>query len=184
MAGYTVSKIQQTVIVIQSLSHIQLCNPWTTTCQIPRSSTISQRLLKFMSNKLWYLTSKRSPREEHGNPFQYSWLENPHWQRSLTAMVHWTTKRSDTTEWLTHTHTHTHTHTREEIKFRNCFTISNITSDSTMKINIPWHITHWSPCLKHELGMKAEDISLDFFIFYVLWSHLKSIIHNQGYLIY
>ena len=81
-------------------------------------------------------------------------------------------------DWVTNTDTH------EEIKFRDCFTISNITSDSTMKINIPWQITHWFPCLKHELGMMAEDISLDFFIFYLLWSHLKLIIHNQGYLIY
>ena len=168
--------------VIQSLSHTQLYNPWTTACQTPLSSTISQRLLKFMSNELWYLTSKRSPGEEHGNPFQYSCLENPHGQRSLMAMVHGVAKSQT---WLSdsHTHTHTHTHTHEEIKFRDCFTISNITSDSTMKINIPWHITHWSPCIKHELGMKAEDVSLNF-IFYVLGSHLKLIVHNQGYLIY
>ena len=34
----------------------------------------------------------RSPGEEHSNPLQYSCLENPHGQRSLTATVHWVAK--------------------------------------------------------------------------------------------
>ena len=53
--------------------------------------------------------SGKSPGEWNGNPFQYSWLENPHGQRSLVGYSPWGHKESDTTEQLTHTHTHTHT---------------------------------------------------------------------------
>ena len=42
----------------------------------------------------------RSPGERHGNPLQYSCLENPHGQRSLAAYSPWGGKESDTTEWL------------------------------------------------------------------------------------
>ena len=42
----------------------------------------------------------RSPGEGHGNPFQYSCLENPHGQRSLESYSSWSRKGSDTTEWL------------------------------------------------------------------------------------
>ena len=62
-------------------------------------------------------------------PGESPWTEEPE------GYGPWGCKESDMTE--SHTHTHTHTHTHEEIKFRDCFTISNITSDSTMKINIP-----------------------------------------------
>ena len=51
----------------------------------------------------------RSPGGRHGNPLQYSGLENPHGQRSLVGCSLWGCKESDTTEQLTHTHTHTHT---------------------------------------------------------------------------
>ena len=42
----------------------------------------------------------RSPGEEHGNPLQYSCLENPHGQRSLAGSKSppWGHKESDTTE--------------------------------------------------------------------------------------
>ena len=40
----------------------------------------------------------------HGNPLQYSYLENPHGQRSLTGCSSWGHKELDTTEWL-NTHT-------------------------------------------------------------------------------
>ena len=40
----------------------------------------------------------------HGNPLQYSCLENPHGQRSLTGYSPWGRKESDTTEQLS-THT-------------------------------------------------------------------------------
>ena len=34
----------------------------------------------------------------HGNPLQYSYLENPHGQRSLEGYSSWGCKESDTTE--------------------------------------------------------------------------------------
>ena len=40
----------------------------------------------------------RSPGGGHGNPLQYSWLENPHGQRSLAGYSPWGRKESDTTE--------------------------------------------------------------------------------------
>ena len=40
----------------------------------------------------------RSPGGEHGNPLQYSCLENPHGQRSLAGYSPWGHKESDTTE--------------------------------------------------------------------------------------
>ena len=39
-----------------------------------------------------------SPGGGHGNPFQYSCLENPHGQRSLVGYSSWGYKESDTTE--------------------------------------------------------------------------------------
>ena len=42
----------------------------------------------------------RSPGEEHGNPLQYSCLENPHGQRSLAGCSPWGHKESDMPEWL------------------------------------------------------------------------------------
>ena len=42
----------------------------------------------------------RSPGGRHGNPLQYSFLENPRWQRSLVGYSPWGCKESDTAEWL------------------------------------------------------------------------------------
>ena len=42
----------------------------------------------------------RSSGGGHGNPLQYSCLENPHGQRSLTGYNPWGCKESDTTEQL------------------------------------------------------------------------------------
>ena len=42
----------------------------------------------------------RSPGGGHGNPPQYSCLENPHGQRSLVGCSSWGCKESDTTEQL------------------------------------------------------------------------------------
>ena len=42
----------------------------------------------------------RSPGGRHGNPFQYSCLENPHGQRSLGHYRPWGHRESDTTEQL------------------------------------------------------------------------------------
>ena len=54
--------------------------------------------------------SGRSSGGRHGNPLQYSCLENPHGQRSLAGYNPWGPKDSDMTETIQHTHTHTHTH--------------------------------------------------------------------------
>ena len=40
----------------------------------------------------------RSPGGGHGNPLQYSCLENPHGQRKPTGYSPWGLKESDTTE--------------------------------------------------------------------------------------
>ena len=40
----------------------------------------------------------RSPGGEHGNPLQYSCLENPQGQRSLAGYSPWDRKESDTTK--------------------------------------------------------------------------------------
>ena len=42
----------------------------------------------------------RFPGWGHGNPLQYSCLENPHGQKSLAGYNPWGCKESDTTEWL------------------------------------------------------------------------------------
>ena len=42
--------------------------------------------------------SGRSPGGGHGNPLQYSCLENPHGQRSLVGYSLWGCKQSDMTE--------------------------------------------------------------------------------------
>ena len=42
----------------------------------------------------------RFPRGGHGNPLQYSCLENPHGQRSLASYSPWGHKESNTTEQL------------------------------------------------------------------------------------
>ena len=42
----------------------------------------------------------RYPGGGHGNPFQYSCLENPHGHRSLVGYSPWSHKESDTTEQL------------------------------------------------------------------------------------
>ena len=44
--------------VVQSLSHVQLFTaPWTATCHVPLSSTISWNLLKFMSGEVVMLSN-------------------------------------------------------------------------------------------------------------------------------
>ena len=45
--------------------------------------------------------SGRSPGGGHGNPLQYSCLENPHGQRSLAGYSPWDYKESDMTEQAT-----------------------------------------------------------------------------------
>ena len=46
----------------------------------------------------------RSPEGGHGNPLQYSCLENPHGQKSLADYSPWDRKELDTTEQLSMLH--------------------------------------------------------------------------------
>ena len=48
----------------------------------------------------WDGSLQRSPGGGHGNPVQYSCLENPHGQRSLAGYSPWRGKESDMTDWL------------------------------------------------------------------------------------
>ena len=51
--------------------------------------------------------SGRAPGGEHGNPSQYSCLENPHGQRSLVGYSPQDCKESDMSEVTQHTHART-----------------------------------------------------------------------------
>ena len=44
----------------------------------------------------WIPGSERSPGGGHGNPFQYSCLENPHGQRHLVGYSPWGRKKNQT----------------------------------------------------------------------------------------
>ena len=56
--------------------------------------------------------SRRSPREGHGNPLQYSCLENPMDRGAWWATVHGVTQSQTWLKRLSiHAHTHTHMHT-------------------------------------------------------------------------
>ena len=46
---------------------------------------------------------RKIPWRKHGNPFQYSYLDNPHGQRSLVGYSPWGHKESDVTEVADHT---------------------------------------------------------------------------------
>ena len=48
--------------------------------------------------------SGRSPGGGHGNPLQYSCLENPHGQKSLAGYSPWGRKESDMAEGTEHEH--------------------------------------------------------------------------------
>ena len=50
--------------------------------------------------------SERSHGEGHGNPFQYSCLENPHGQKSLVGCSLWGCKELDTTDRLSTRYRH------------------------------------------------------------------------------
>ena len=50
----------------------------------------------------------RSPEREHGNPIQYSWLENPMDRGAWRAAVHGVAESQTWLSACAHTHTHTH----------------------------------------------------------------------------
>ena len=68
--------------------------------------------------------SQRSPGGGHGKPLQYSFLENPHGQRSLAGHSPWDHKESDTTEYI------------RTLKIR--YTLYNIYVIFIMTIDIIW----------------------------------------------
>ena len=60
----------------------------------------------------------RSPRGGHGNPLQYSCLENAMDRGAWEATVHGVAKSQ--AQLSTHTHTHTHTHTQHTVWAEHC----------------------------------------------------------------
>ena len=60
----------------------------------------------------------RSPGGGHGNPLQYSCLENPHGQRCLADRSPWGRKESGTTEQLS-TAWHSRSTTKSKVNFKN-----------------------------------------------------------------
>ena len=91
----------------------------------------------------------RSPRGVHGNPLQYSCLENPHRQRSLAGYTPWGRKESDTTERLS-THTHSQwfrsgyyiTKLAGSQWFRSGYYITKLAGFNTFHLNLWWLL--WS----------------------------------------
>ena len=65
--------------------------------------------------RVQFLGWEDSPGGGHGNPFQYSCLENPHGQWSLAGL--WVRKEADTTEGIS-------THTKYTMKFAISTTLS------------------------------------------------------------
>ena len=65
--------------------------------------------------QVWSLDQEDSPGEGNGNPRQYSCLENPFGQRSLTGYSPWGRKQSDLTEY---TQTHINPRSRHCGKYR------------------------------------------------------------------
>ena len=81
-----------------------LKNYWTVFWASLVAHIVNCRLLPAVQ-ETWVqsLILEDSPEEGNGNPLQYSCLENPHGQRSLTGYSPWGDKESDTTERLTFT---------------------------------------------------------------------------------
>ena len=121
-----------------------------------RMDPISNGCLPYKETKIWR-HPRRSPGGGHGNPLQYSCLENPMDRGAWWAAVHSVTK---SLTWLkqlsTHTHTlvHTHTHTHNHVKLKS-YCISSVQSLSVVRLFVtPWTETRqaslsitnsWSP---------------------------------------
>ena len=75
--------------------------------QYPWVSPVAQMVKNLPAvQETWVRSLGWDPGGGHGNPLQYSCLENPHVQRSLVGYSPWGQKELDTTEWLS-TYTHT-----------------------------------------------------------------------------
>ena len=68
----------------------------------------------------------RSPGGGHGNPLQYSCLENPHRQRSLAGYSPWGHKESDTSEQLSTAHNVYIIHKRNNIHLKLTMIFRNL----------------------------------------------------------
>ena len=68
------------------------------TYNIALASLVAQLVKKFVGDLGSIPGLGRFPGRGHGNPFQYSCLENPHEQRSLVGYSPWGYKESDTTD--------------------------------------------------------------------------------------
>ena len=74
------------------------CQPWIPSGSVGKEYACNVRDLGLIPGL------GKSPGGGHGNPLQYSCLENPHGQRSLECLSPWGCKESDTTKRLgTHT---------------------------------------------------------------------------------
>ena len=68
------------------------------TYNIALASLVAQLVKKFVGDLGSIPGLGRFPGRGHGNPFQYSCLENPHEQRSLVGYSPWGYKESDTAD--------------------------------------------------------------------------------------
>ena len=85
----------------------------------------------------------------HGNLLQYSYLENPHGQRSLVGHGPCSHKESVTAEKLS-THTHTHTHSPVITKSSSIANLG-LGEDRSRNGRMPWNVYTclWTKQLKH-----------------------------------
>ena len=78
-----------------------ICHHFLLTLALPRPFLVAQMVGKESACNAGDLGSfsglERSPGGRHGSPFQYSFLENPHGQRSLVGYSPWGHKESDMT---------------------------------------------------------------------------------------
>ena len=103
----------------------------------------------------------RSPAGGHGNPFQYSPLENPHGQGSLAGYHPWGRKDSDMTEQLSLTHMHTHMcrHTYMQpphVWFCHCSSVLELKPECSHKIvGKLHHLSSWMFIITFQESGKA-----------------------------
>ena len=102
----------------------------------------------------------RSPARGHGNPLQYSCLENPLGQRSLAGYGPWGWKELDMTEWL-HT-AHIYVYAYIYIKCNHHCCSPNIVLFSRHIVQFPflpsdiWVAMRWALAVKHEQNVTCH----------------------------
>ena len=78
----------------------------------------------------------RSPGGGHGNPLQYSWLENPLGQRSMAGYSPWGQKELDMTEQLS-------TYSWQNVGYTFLSCVFNRISYLSWWLKPPWKVTHF-----------------------------------------